>query len=1090
MLDQLPVDYPANLEFPKIPKNRSYGIDPSDQVRFFLTPTPGQANGTGVLGFVQDTEFDNDRGFYDAAFNLVISTPTTTADIRYTTDGTVPTETHGTLYTGPVPISQTTVVRAIAYEAGYGPTNVDTHTYLFAADVIASSVMDTGITQHATYGPQMIDSLKALPIVSLAIEDNDTLGNGPENRTSIEWILADGTKGFQVDAGVTRYGNESFTKESFRIYFRNEYGPGRLNYPLFKGFENGMPPVTRFDSLELRNGSQDMAQRGAYLSNRFTDDALLEMGNFSPHGRFVHVMRNGVYWGQYHLRERWNAAMAADYLGGDEDDYDAIKGNVNPTATWPAGEAYDGTIAGWEHIKTLGAGSNPWTTLQSRVDMQAYFDFAILYEFGGCENEYRAVLQNVDNGLKMRLYLNDADGWLRDPTGIYGHDFGTGPALVQGGLLAENNPDFKIYLADRVYEHCFNDGALTPLKNKARLQKRVDETQDSFLCESARWGYRTPASWQAYQDNLINNQFDTHTSIKVQHLRDFDRYPDVDAPEFNQDGGVISSGFELFLSAPSGGTIHYTTDGSDPRLSGGAINPAASSTPGGSSGSLIAVNAEWKYLDDGSDQGTAWRDPGFNDAAWASGNAQLGYGDGDEATVVSYGGNSNFKHITTYFRKTISVTNASSYTGLTLSLQRDDGAVVYLNGTEIVRSNMDPGTVTYTTTSSSGVPDENAFVQFSIDPALLVEGDNTIAVEIHQTSRTSSDISFALQLNGTLGNPTPDLILTADTTLKARVLDGGTWSALHPADFIISLPPVAPVAGDLVISELHYHPTDPTPAELAAVPGLIDEDFEFIELMNIHSEPLRLDGCLFQNGIDYIFPEDSILQPGGRLVLVNDPVAFALRHGGVSPDGEFSGKLSNSGERIVLDDAGGLTLIDLRYGDGSDPDDPDDRFWPAGPDGSGRSLVMIHPGLGGDLDDPLLWRASAVDEGSPGGSDAIALPGNPGQDLDGDGFAALLEQTLNSSDTNAADRPVIDLAFESIDVVPSGPASYLTLTFARDPLIESFLQVETSSSLDTWLADGVLVSRQTQTDGTELLKYRFPTPASDPAQFMRIRLTH
>ncbi len=113
------------------------------------------------------------------------------------------------------------------------------------------------------------------------------------------------------------------------------------------------------------------------------------------------------------------------------------------------------------------------------------------------------------------------------------------------------------------------------------------------------------------------------------------------------------------------------------------------------------------------------------------------------------------------------------------------------------------------------MPDENAFTQFSIDPALLVEGDNTIAVEIHQTSRTSYDISFSLQLNGTLGSPSPDLILTTDTTLKARVLDGGTWSALHPADFIISLPPVAPVAGDLVISELHYHPTDPSPAELA-----------------------------------------------------------------------------------------------------------------------------------------------------------------------------------------------------------------------------------------------------------------------------------
>ena len=100
---------------------------------------------------------------------------------------------------------------------------------------------------------------------------------------------------------------------------------------------------------------------------------------------------------------------------------------------------------------------------------------------------------------------------------------------------------------------------------------------------------------------------------------------------------------------------------------------------------LISYNSSWKYLDNGTNQGIAWSGVSFNDASWASGNAQLGYGDGDEATVVSYGGNANKKYITTYFRKIITVTNAASYTGFTLSIKRDDGAVVYINGTERYR---------------------------------------------------------------------------------------------------------------------------------------------------------------------------------------------------------------------------------------------------------------------------------------------------------------------------------------------------------------------------------------------------------------------
>lgn len=180
---------------------------------------------------------------------------------------------------------------------------------------------------------------------------------------------------------------------------------------------------------------------------------------------------------------------------------------------------------------------------------------------------------------------------------------------------------------------------------------------------------------------------------------------------------------------------------------------------------LISYGSTWKYRDNGSNQGTAWRATGFNDATWATGPAQLGYGDGDEATVVSYGPNPNQKYITTYFRKAITVTNPASYSGLTLRIKRDDGAVVYINGTERYRTNMPTGNISYTTRASTDAPDDGNTAQtVSLASSVLVAGTNVIAVEIHQNVRTSSDISFDLELTaaGDITAPTVTSLLPAD----------------------------------------------------------------------------------------------------------------------------------------------------------------------------------------------------------------------------------------------------------------------------------------------------------------------------------------
>ena len=166
---------------------------------------------------------------------------------------------------------------------------------------------------------------------------------------------------------------------------------------------------------------------------------------------------------------------------------------------------------------------------------------------------------------------------------------------------------------------------------------------------------------------------------------------------------------------------------------------------------LPAVAATWKYLDDGSEQSTQWRARTFDDSGWASGQAKLGYGDPGMATTLSFGGDSNRKHITTYLRHTFQVANPANVANLTLKLLVDDGAVIYLNGEEVVRQNLPTGEINAGTLASLAVggADETSFTSYNIPASGLFEGDNVLAVEVHQNAGNSSDLSFDLGLSAT-----------------------------------------------------------------------------------------------------------------------------------------------------------------------------------------------------------------------------------------------------------------------------------------------------------------------------------------------------
>jgi hypothetical protein len=161
----------------------------------------------------------------------------------------------------------------------------------------------------------------------------------------------------------------------------------------------------------------------------------------------------------------------------------------------------------------------------------------------------------------------------------------------------------------------------------------------------------------------------------------------------------------------------------------------------------LAKLGSWKYLDSGVDPGTSWRNAGFDDSTWSSGTAPLGEGDAHITTSINTG-TSTARH-TVYFRKTFTVPNAASVAHLRLNVLRDDGVVVYLNGTEVARDNITSGTVAHNDlapNNTEGAAESAYWTSNALPLASLVNGTNTIAVQVHNRSLTSSDLGFDLEI--------------------------------------------------------------------------------------------------------------------------------------------------------------------------------------------------------------------------------------------------------------------------------------------------------------------------------------------------------
>lgn len=328
-------------------------------------------------------------------------------------------------------------------------------------------------------------------------------------------------------------------------------------------------------------------------------------------------------------------------------------------------------------------------------------------------------------------------------------------------------------------------------------------------------------------------------------------------------------------------------------------------------------------------------------------------------------------------------------------------------------------------------------------------------------------------------NPTLPAFDETVTTTKLS-----NWSALSETYYFSDAAPAA--AGNLVLSELMYHPLDPSPAEVSQ--GFLDADqFEFIELLNVGNTNIDLYECSFTSGIDYQFRNGTITQlaPGLRLLIVKNKAAFLYRYGSQYNNviaGEFAGNdnLNNAGETLTIVDRTGGTILSFTYDDAAP--------WPTAADGAGYSLILNTPFAAGNPDTAASWSVSEVVGGQPD----RRLTTSPMADNDFDGLNDLLEHALGT-----------DLASSSSALLPAVGISeingvdYMTITFRQDLRAEDVrFIVERSATLANpdWVTGPAEVEQLARTvdeiTGIATVTYRSLKPLTNTTRdFLRLRVT-
>ncbi len=535
----------------------------------------------------QQPSFSPKHGFYDEPLELAITT-SDGQDIRYTLDGTEPTA-DSPLYTEPLRVSSTTVVRAASFVGDARLSFVATATYLFVDDIlkqgnspegypdtwgryttisgtaVADYEMDPEMTNDPKLRTKIAEGLKSLPVVSIVTapgnlfsHENDSVtggiyiftgppvgdptGHGWTRPASVEMFRPSGTTGadFSTTCGLRLHGGhgrlpEKNPKHSFRLVFKEQYGPKSLKQPLFG---DGEP--AKFDQLVLRchfgnswqHWDEGNRKKAQYARDVWARRMQRRMGHTSVNALYVNVFVNGMYWGMYNLAERVDDQFGKDHLGGSKDDIDVIKieedgGNHI--------EASEGTLDAWKQMTALAAvvgGRSPgsvggdisvatpeeaYQVLQdSLLDIDNFIDYMLINQYGGNtdwdHHNWYAVRRHGTDSQGFRLLCWDSEIIEENVNeNVLGKNNGSSfPTGIFHNLL--NNDDFARRYLRRAKVVLADDGPLGEASVVELWDSLYNNIHQALYAEAARWGdYRRDVHQYTSRGQLytVDDQYET-----------------------------------------------------------------------------------------------------------------------------------------------------------------------------------------------------------------------------------------------------------------------------------------------------------------------------------------------------------------------------------------------------------------------------------------------------------------------------------------------------------------------------------------------------------------------------------------------------
>lgn len=764
-------DYPAAVS------RTSYArvTDGAAEWSFTAQPTPAASNDKAAYSNLQlqRPEVDKTGQFFEGTLNVSVNIPEG-ATLRYTTDGSVPTEENGQVSeTGFFELEETTVLRLRLFGDGYLPSDVVTRSYIQGSNDYQAPVL-------SVVGDESYFTDDSIGIFVQGV--NGLRGNGQSARCNwnANWERPVSFEYFDGDeVVVAREANmeicggwsRAYKPTSFKLKGGKEFATydtdgnishqSTLDYPFFSA-----KPYIRNRTLQNRNGGNDNTYE-------FIDPALQRVALSAgidldgQSSQPIVVYRNGQYLCNLNMREPNNKHYVYANYGWSADEIDQFE--ICPDSNYVQ---KCGTREAWDKLYSLSSEASDalvYEQIRELLDIDAYINYmAVELYLGGNDwpkNNIKGFRNRADG--RFRFVLMDLDfAFNRSSdifTGFEGMNTWTFDKLydtydADGNAVSQlteeitfvtiflnllENDEFRKQFID---QFCLTAGSIYEPNRSA-------EVINAFLAEK-----NPPLSYDGKnatsQANSLKNSISNRLSTVTTALKNYSRM---------QLSGVTAQSVELSQS-DSNGTL-FVNDLKVPcgYFDGNLFQPVTlrAQAPVGykfvgwrdmsgtsTSTTLFAEGSDWDYYDNGSLDGQSWTSSTFDTSSWGNGEAPLGYGNtaSDFNATLGYGGDTDAKYPTYYFRKAVTLSSTpTSAATFTLNYNVDDGFIVYVNGTEAARYNMPSGTATFDTYASQ-YNDQNPTGSVTLISSLFHSGENIVAVEVHNNQANSSDIKWDAEL--------------------------------------------------------------------------------------------------------------------------------------------------------------------------------------------------------------------------------------------------------------------------------------------------------------------------------------------------------